>query len=95
MADTALYSIAVYDVDYILVSDNGGDSGVVYRPEARMVRDPREELAFGYYEDGYVHRHGREYGPGRVSYSPLDDSARRFDSAGGFIHPSAFKLLPC
>lgn len=86
VADTNLYPIWIFDTEYVLMSDNQGSSGTVYRKGARLGSEPREDLAYGYYEDGQVWRHGRELGPGRVTYSPLPD-----DTLDGYAELKASK----
>jgi hypothetical protein len=74
MADTTLYSIRCNEEDYILITDNGGQNGTVYRKTDRIESTAADSPPWGLYEEGVIWRHGAILGPGIINPKPLPDS---------------------
>lgn len=76
IADTACYGLELDGRKYILISDNGGESGMVYKMGTRIRPIPRDSGAWGCYFDGQVigRSSGQNYGPPtKVGVIPLPD----------------------
>lgn len=80
IADTQLFRITVNGFEYLLVSDNGGQNGMVYLNTDTIGTTPHDNETFGLFEDGIVYRKGVEIGPGIVSFAPLPD-----ETLDGFV----------
>ena len=60
MADCQLYNMVANGKQLIMISDNGGDSGIAYRPESRIGYPSKDYPPYGYYNEGEFTRFGRE-----------------------------------